>query len=157
MKIFWLLWVFIAAHGFSLVVVRGATLYCNAWASNCDGFFFSLCLLGHNSLERFCLQLPGRSLLCFMESHAKEIFLCSSLFSLLFLEKFSSFSLHELQSLIAQVRRIPVSCLGSPLSWHNCEGLPDGNLGAIECSYNFFPVSGITALCCLTTGNGVGP
>ena len=35
---FWLRWVFVAAHGLSLVVVSGATLYCGARASHCSGF-----------------------------------------------------------------------------------------------------------------------
>ena len=35
---FWLCWVFIAGRGLSLVVVRGATLHCGAWASPCGGF-----------------------------------------------------------------------------------------------------------------------
>ena len=35
---FWLCWVFVAAHGLSLVAVRGATLHCGARASHCSGF-----------------------------------------------------------------------------------------------------------------------
>ena len=34
---FWLLWVFIAVHGLSLVVVSGRTLCCGASASHCGG------------------------------------------------------------------------------------------------------------------------
>ena len=33
--IFWLRWVFVAAHGPSLVVTRGAALSCGVWASHC--------------------------------------------------------------------------------------------------------------------------
>ena len=35
---FWLHWVFVAAHGLSLVAMRGATLCCGAGASHCYGF-----------------------------------------------------------------------------------------------------------------------
>ena len=35
---FWLRWVFVAAHGLSLVAVSGATLHCGARASHCGGF-----------------------------------------------------------------------------------------------------------------------
>ena len=35
---FWLLWIFIAAHGLSLVAARGATLRSSAWASRCAEF-----------------------------------------------------------------------------------------------------------------------
>ena len=35
---FWLLWVFVAAPGLSLVVASGATLHCGARASHCGGF-----------------------------------------------------------------------------------------------------------------------
>ena len=35
---FWLLWVFVAACGLSLVAASGATLPCGAWASHCGGF-----------------------------------------------------------------------------------------------------------------------
>ena len=36
--IFWLRWVFVAAHGLSLVVARGATLRYGVQASHCGGF-----------------------------------------------------------------------------------------------------------------------
>ena len=36
--LFWLRWVFVAAHGLSLVAASGAALRCGAWASHCDGF-----------------------------------------------------------------------------------------------------------------------
>ena len=45
---FWLRWVFVAAHGLSLVAARGATLSCGAQASHCGGF--SCC--GARALER---------------------------------------------------------------------------------------------------------
>ena len=35
---FWLCWVFVAAHGLSLVAASGATLHCGAPASHCGGF-----------------------------------------------------------------------------------------------------------------------
>ena len=35
---FWLCWVFVAAHGLSLVVAAGATLRCSAQASHHGGF-----------------------------------------------------------------------------------------------------------------------
>ena len=35
---FWRYWVFVAAHGLSLVGVSGATLCCGARASHCGGF-----------------------------------------------------------------------------------------------------------------------
>ena len=35
---FWLHWVFVVAHGLSLVVASGATLPCGVWASHCGGF-----------------------------------------------------------------------------------------------------------------------
>ena len=38
--IYWLHWVFVAAHRLSLVAASGggATLHCGAWASHCSGF-----------------------------------------------------------------------------------------------------------------------
>ena len=35
---FWLCWVFVAAHGLSLVARAGATLHCGARASHCSDF-----------------------------------------------------------------------------------------------------------------------
>ena len=35
---FWLCWVFVVAHGLSLVVVSRAYFSCGAWASHCGGF-----------------------------------------------------------------------------------------------------------------------
>ena len=35
---FWQHWVFVAAHGLSLVVASGVALRCDAWASHCGGF-----------------------------------------------------------------------------------------------------------------------
>ena len=37
---FWLHWVFVAAHGLSLVATNGATLHCSVRASHCGGFSY---------------------------------------------------------------------------------------------------------------------
>ena len=37
----WLAWVFVAVHGFSLVMARRGSPHCGALASHCDGFLCS--------------------------------------------------------------------------------------------------------------------
>ena len=72
---FWLRWVFVAAHGLSLVGRAGATLYCSARASHCGGF--SCC--GAQALGAWASVVVARGLSsCGLEALERKLSSCGA-------------------------------------------------------------------------------